>query len=75
MEGYFTDDVKNILEDNYVDASEFDLEDVKIYGSYSKGKNKSTSDLDVLVQYSGSMREDAAFNMLNDAGITISCGL
>lgn len=63
--------ILNILEENGLDKSEFNFEDVRIYGSYSTGSNKETSDLDVIVQYSGSMREDDAFNMLNDEKLTI----
>lgn len=64
-------DILNILEENGLDESEFKLEDIRIYGSYSTGKNKETSDLDFIVQYSGPMREDDAFNMLNDEKLTI----
>lgn len=71
IESMITDDVKNILNDNVVDDAEFNLEGVKLYGSYSNGTNKKMSDLDVLVQYSGSMREDAAFNMFANAKLKI----
>lgn len=64
-------DILNILEENGLDESEFNFEDIRVYGSYSTGKNKETSDLDFIVQYSGSMREDDAFNMLNDEKLTI----
>lgn len=64
-------DILNILEENGLDKSEFNFEDIRVYGSYSIGKNKVTSDLDFIVQYSGSMREDDAFNMLNDQKLTI----
>lgn len=64
-------DILNILEENGLDESEFNFEDIRIYGSYSTGKNKETSDLDFIVQYSGSMREDDAFNMLNNEKLTI----
>lgn len=64
-------DILNILKENVLDESEFNFEDIRVYGSYSTGKNKATSDLDFIVQYSGSMREDDAFNMLNDQKLTI----
>jgi len=59
-------DIYRIMEENNVVEDEFSLEDIKFYGSYSKGKNKEGSDLDVIVQYSGSMREDDVFNLLHD---------
>lgn len=68
----FKADIQNIMEENNVEADEFDIEDVRIYGSYTKGKNKDTSDLDVIVQYSGTMKEDAAFNLLHDTELTIT---
>ena len=64
-------DVSQILLDNNVDESEFNFEDLRIYGSYATGKNKRTSDLDVVVQYSGSMREDDAFNMFAESNISL----
>lgn len=64
-------DVLNIVVENNLSEDEFRFEDIRVYGSYSKGSNKDTSDLDFLVQYSGSMREDDAFNMFADAGLTL----
>lgn len=64
-------DVMNILAENNVDESEFDFEDIQIYGSYAKGTNKATSDLDIIVQYSGSMPEDGAFNMFAEEDLSI----
>ena len=64
-------DVLNIAVENNLSEDEFSFEDIRVYGSYSKGQNKDTSDLDFLVQYSGSMREDDAFNMFADAELTL----
>ena len=64
-------DVLNIAVENNLSEDEFKFEDIRVYGSYSKGQNKDTSDLDFLVQYSGSMREDDAFNMFADAELTL----
>lgn len=66
------DDIQNILEENNVDESEFKLEDIRIYGSYSTSSNKKGSDLDFLVQYSGTMKEDVAFNMFADNNLSIT---
>lgn len=69
---YIKDDIQNILEGNNVDESEFKLEDIRIYGSYSTSSNKKGSDLDFLVQYSGTMKEDVAFNMFADSNLSIT---
>ena len=65
-------DVINILNENNLSEDEFNIEDVRIYGSYSKGTNKATSDLDFVVLYSGTIREDDAFNILNDEKLTLT---
>ena len=72
LQNNFTDDIKNILAENEIDYDEFEIEDVRLYGSYTTGKNKDSSDLDVIVQYKGSMKEDSAFNILNDTNLTIT---
>lgn len=64
-------DVINALVDNNISDSEFNIQDIRLYGSYSKGTNKATSDLDFIVQYDGSMKEDSAFNILHDVINTI----
>lgn len=64
-------DVINALADNNISDSEFNIQDIRLYGSYSKGTNKATSDLDFIVQYDGSMKEDNAFNILHDVINTI----
>lgn len=64
-------DIENILQEADVTPEEFNMEDLRVYGSYTTGKNKETSDLDFILQYSGSMREDDAFNMLNYDNLTI----
>lgn len=72
LQEMFGEDIKNILAENEINSDEFEIEDVRLYGSYTTGKNKDTSDLDVIVQYKGSMKEDTAFNILNDAKLTIT---
>jgi len=65
-------DIQNILDENDISAEEFNIDDIRIYGSYSTGQNRNTSDLDFLVEYSGTMREDDAFNMFSDAGLKLT---
>lgn len=48
------------------------VEKIEIYGSRSKGYHTKESDLDVLVQYSGNMKEDALFNILHESKISLS---
>lgn len=72
LQNNFTNDIKNIIAENDIDSDEFEIEDVRLYGSYTTGKNKDTSDLDVIVQYKGSMKEDTAFNIFNDENLTIT---
>ena len=72
LEEMFKADVLNILQENMIDETEFNFEDIRLYGSYSTNRNKQGSDLDFLVQYSGEMREDDAFNLLNEQDLTIT---
>nr|DAN07825.1 MAG TPA: crystallin beta/gamma motif-containing protein [Caudoviricetes sp.] len=72
LQNSFTDDIKNILAENEINSDEFEIEDVKLYGSYTTIRNKDTSDLDVIVQYKGSMKEDVAFNIFNNENLTIT---
>lgn len=64
-------DIENILEDNNIESEDFDIKRIRLYGSYSTGKNRKSSDLDFLVEYEGSMREDDAFNMFADSKLKI----
>lgn len=64
-------DVKNTILENNLSEEEFNLVGVKLYGSFSTGKNNNNSDIDFLVEYSGSMREDDAFNMFADLKLKI----
>lgn len=71
LEKYSENELNEVLS-RYVEAEmmlvssdEFKLKGIKIVGSRMKGTAKEGSDLDVLVEYEGSMREDEAFNMLN----------
>lgn len=65
-------DIENILLENNIGEDEFKLEKIRLYGSFTTGKNKKSSDLDFLVQYSGTMREDDAFNMFADEKLKIT---
>ncbi len=72
MEKFVQQHIKEIVEEYGLSESEFNVQDVRLYGSYSTAQNKDTSDLDVLVQYSGSFREDDMFNIFHEEPMTFS---
>ena len=47
------------------------IEDVLIYGSREKGTESVDSDLDVIVYYCGSEREDSLFNILHEEDFSV----
>ena len=55
--------------ENDLDAQ---VENVIISGRRSRGIEKNGSDLDVVVDYKGTIREDDFFNILNEDGFTIA---
>lgn len=55
--------------ENDLDAQ---VENVIISGSRCRGIEKNGSDLDVVVDYKGTIREDDFFNILNEDGFTIA---
>ncbi len=46
--------------------------DAAIYGSRSRGEGNECSDLDIVVEYTGDISEDAFFNILHEDNLTIS---
>lgn len=71
LEGYTVDEVINIAKNHIQNILEeygeyADIIAVIPYGSRAKGTAKTDSDLDIVVQYDGDIREDDMFNMLND---------
>ena len=48
------------------DASEFSYVGIRAYGSRVSGKATESSDLDILVEYEGTAREDDIFNVLHE---------
>lgn len=66
---YTNDEVISIIEDWCTEMLDgFDLEIVEIWlnGSRARGTNREDSDLDALMFYKGSEREDDVFNALHD---------
>ena len=58
--------IKSALSDNNIGEDEYEIIDIAVVGSRSRGKGREDSDLDVVVEYKGKLREDNMFNMLND---------
>ncbi|MBQ8940777.1 MAG: nucleotidyltransferase domain-containing protein [Firmicutes bacterium] len=51
-----------------IDANELDvnIKGLALYGSRSRGLETGNSDIDIVVEYEGDMKEDALFNILNE---------
>ncbi len=68
IEAYVRNEVEEIVEEYGLDVN---IEDVLIYGSRAKGTESVDSDLDVILYYCGSEREDSLFNILHEEYMTI----
>ena len=69
IQSYTNDEVISIIEDWCTEMLDgYDLEIVEIWlnGSRVRGTNRDDSDLDALMFYKGSEREDDVFNVLHD---------
>ena len=71
LESYSVDEViditKNHIQSVLAENGEYvEIIAVRPYGSRAKGTAKTDSDLDIVVQYEGDIREDDMFGMLND---------
>ena len=65
------EDLRVIIEENNLDV---EIEGIEIIGSYTRGENTPESDLDVLVQYSGDLRDDDFFNIILEEDLSL-CGV
>ena len=67
LEDYDVNEIKNIVKD-YIKYKIEDIIiiDIQIYGSRTKEAARKDSDLDILLEYKGNIREDDLFNILND---------
>lgn len=74
LEHYSENEIKKMIVDQVFDRidaagvspSEFSLMGVAIFGSRNRGTGREDSDLDAVIEYSGTMREDDVFNILHD---------
>lgn len=56
--------ISRIIRDEFFGKDEFELVDIAFYGSRVSGKTSVDSDLDVIVEYKGTAREDTIFDVL-----------
>lgn len=64
-------EVNSHIEKTDTEGLDFNVKEVKIVGSRTSGLAKKTSDLDVILEYTGSAREDDLFNALNEKKLKI----
>ncbi len=63
--------IKQIVKSYVLDKIDIDIIDIQIYGSRTKEAAREDSDLDILLEYKGNIREDDLFNILNDDSLYI----
>ena len=74
LPGYSREDIIQILRPALAELEaeeDFRVKEVTVIGSRTRNQAKPDSDLDILVEYEGTMREDDAFNALNAEPIYI----
>ena len=60
------DEILDIVKSYVLDKINIDIIDIELYGSRTKEAARKNSDLDILLEYKGNIREDDLFNILND---------
>lgn len=71
VEGMNASEVENAVRDYLMDAVRrqdllIQIGEVMVYGSRCRGTEKTTSDIDIVVEYKGDIREDDLFNLLHE---------
>lgn len=71
----YKEDLKKLLvsvlrEEGFME-DECDIVDIAFYGSRTTGRATEESDLDVLVEYKGTAREDVLFDVLAEQGLEL----
>ena len=65
------DHLSQLVGNGEMEGLDFRVNAIALYGSRMKGKHRTDSDLDVLIQYEGSAREDDMFTALNRQALFI----
>lgn len=60
------DEILDIVKSYVLDKIDIEIIDIVLYGSRTKEAARKDSDLDILLEYNGNIREDDLFNILND---------
>lgn len=68
IESFVKNHVQELITEYNLDVT---IEDVVVSGSRSRGMETEDSDLDVVLYFSGSEREDTLFNLLHEDGIVM----
>ena len=78
LEDYTEEEINEIVED-YVISKLHEMDDydteiiaIKPYGSRTKGTSKESSDLDIIVEFKGDIREDVFFDLLHEDDFEIN---
>lgn len=59
-------EILDIVKSYVLDKIDVGIIDIELYGSRTKEAAREDSDLDILLEYKGNIREDDLFNILND---------
>ena len=60
------DEILDIVKSYVLDKIDIEIINIELYGSRTKEAARKDSDLDILLEYKGNIREDDLFNILND---------
>jgi len=63
------EDIQNIIKEYSLPV---EIENIEIIGSYTRGENTSESDLDILLQYSGDIKDDSLFDILSAESLELN---
>ena len=68
---YSKKEIQNILKKYINHKIDIEIIDIELYGSRTKEAAREDSDLDILLEYKGNIREDDLFNILNEEPLYI----
>lgn len=66
LETWVFEEIEERLEQMNYEKEEVNMKEIILYGSYSKGKQRSSSDIDFMISYDGLEREDDLWNTFKE---------